>query len=137
MTRKDFQKLAGIRLKEAETLLAHRHFEGCYYLSGYVVEFALKACIAKMTKRHDFPDLTVVRRVFTHDLNILLKEAGLSDALNEEIERNPEFELIWYTVNDWREQSRYESPDEYQAKQIFRAVADKKIGVLRWLRRYW
>jgi hypothetical protein len=27
-----------------------------YYLAGYPVEFALKACIAKSTERHDFPD---------------------------------------------------------------------------------
>ena len=137
MTRKDFQKLAGIRLKEAETLLAHGHFEGCYYLSGYVVEFALKACIAKKTKRHDFPDMAVVRKVFTHDLNELLKLADLDYAFADEVKRDPEFRLHWYTVSSWREQSRYETPDEEWAQQIFRAVADKKNGVLRWLRHYW
>ena len=137
MTRKDFQKLAGIRLKEAETLLEHGHFEGCYYLSGYVVEFALKACIAKKTNRHDFPDMVLVRRVFTHDLAELLKLAGLSDPHSEEVLHNPEFQVNWYAVNDWREQSRYETPDEDRARQIFRAVADKKNGVLRWLKHYW
>ena len=91
MTRKDFQKLAGIRLKEAETLLAHGHFEGCYYLSGYVVEFALKACIEKKTKRYDFPDVVLVKRVFTHDLTELLRLADLNYALAEELARDPEF----------------------------------------------
>ena len=137
MTRKDFQKLAGIRLKEAATLLAHRHFEGCYYLSGYVVEFALKACIAKKTNRHDFPDMVLVRRVFTHDLAELLKLAGLSHALAEAVDRNPVFRSYWYTVGDWREHSRYETPGEDAAKEIFRAVADQKYGVLRWLKHYW
>ena len=137
MTRKDFQKLAGIRLKEAETLLAHGHFEGCYYLSGYVVEFALKACIAKKTRRHDFPDMVLVRRVFTHDLTELLTLSKLDSALEQEMGRNPEFRLNWYTVREWREQSRYQTPTEELARQIFRAVADSKNGVLRWLKQFW
>ena len=137
MTRNDFQKLAGIRLKEAETLLAHGHFEGCYYLSGYVVEFALKACIAKMTKRYDFPDRLLCRGVFTHDFAELLALTNLDSAHKKEMGRSPEFRLNWYTVIKWREQSRYETPDEDRAKQIFGAVADNKNGVLRWLRQYW
>jgi HEPN domain-containing protein len=56
MNRYDFQKLARIRLEEAKVLLRHGKYEGCYYLCGYAVEFALKACIAKMTERYDFPD---------------------------------------------------------------------------------
>ena len=106
-------------------------------MSGYVVEFALKACIAKKTNRYDFPDKVLVRRVFTHDLAELLRIAGLSHPLDEEIVRNPEFQVNWYAVNDWREDSRYETPDEYRARQIFRAVADNKNGVLRWLKHYW
>ena len=35
--RYDFQKLAGIRLEDAKTLLRNGRYEGCYYLSGYVV----------------------------------------------------------------------------------------------------
>jgi HEPN domain-containing protein len=49
MTRKDLQKLAAIRLKEAKLLLAANAPDGAYYLAGYAVECALKACIAKAT----------------------------------------------------------------------------------------
>jgi len=31
-------------------------FDGAYYLAGYAVECALKACIAKGTQRFEFPD---------------------------------------------------------------------------------
>ena len=48
-------------------------------MSGYVVECALKACIAKLTKRHDFPDLKATDGSYTHDMTKLLKTAKLDD----------------------------------------------------------
>jgi hypothetical protein len=50
MKRQDFQGLAAVRLKEARVLLEARCWEGADYLGGYVVECALKACIAKQTE---------------------------------------------------------------------------------------
>lgn len=47
MNRSDFQDLAQIRLAEAAALLQAERFDGAYYLAGYAVECALKACIAK------------------------------------------------------------------------------------------
>jgi len=44
-----------MRLKDAEVLLQKGRNEAAYYLAGYAVECALKACIAKQTKRHEFP----------------------------------------------------------------------------------
>jgi len=55
MNRSDFQKLTEIRMKEAKVLLSNACFEGAYYLAGYAVECAIKACIAKKTQIHDFP----------------------------------------------------------------------------------
>jgi len=54
-TRKDFQRLAELRAKEAATLAKTGNQQGAYYLAGFAVECALKACIAKKTRRHDFP----------------------------------------------------------------------------------
>ena len=56
MNRFDFQRLAKIRIKEAGVLLEKRCYEGAYYLVGYAVECALKACIAKQTQRFEFPE---------------------------------------------------------------------------------
>jgi HEPN domain-containing protein len=54
--RKDLQALANARLRDAEILLKNRRFDGAYYLAGYAVECAIKACVAKKTQRYDFPD---------------------------------------------------------------------------------
>jgi len=66
--RRDFQRLARMRLGEARVLIRHRNFEGAYYLTGLAVECAVKACIAKNKKRHDFPpDQTTLRDIYTHN----------------------------------------------------------------------
>ncbi len=77
MNRTDFQQLAEIRITEAGVLLANGHSDGAYYLAGYAVECALKACIAKFTNLHDFPDKQRAVDAFTHDLIKLLRIADL------------------------------------------------------------
>ena len=47
MKRNELQELASERLKEAQALLGAGFWSGAYYLSGYSIEFALKACIAR------------------------------------------------------------------------------------------
>ncbi|MBI0577948.1 HEPN domain-containing protein [Neobacillus cucumis] len=47
-------------MKDAKVLLDHECYDGAYYLSGYVIECALKACIAKYTKEFDFPDKKLI-----------------------------------------------------------------------------
>jgi hypothetical protein len=54
MNRGEFQELAMIRLQDAKMLLDSECYDGAYYLTGYVIECALKACIAKKTKEFDF-----------------------------------------------------------------------------------
>lgn len=54
MNRRDLKNLALTRLKEVEVLLKNRQYSGADYLSGYVIECALKACIAKQTQGFDF-----------------------------------------------------------------------------------
>jgi HEPN domain-containing protein len=49
--RKDLQFLARARIAEAKALLGSGNPHGAYYLAGYAVEFALKACIARGTHR--------------------------------------------------------------------------------------
>ena len=68
MNRRDFQELSRIRLKEAQALLEQGLWDGAYYLAGYAEECALKACIAKETQRHEFPDRKRVELSHSHDL---------------------------------------------------------------------
>jgi hypothetical protein len=48
MNRAELQRLAKERISDAKVLLAARHWSAAYYLAGYAVECALKACIAKL-----------------------------------------------------------------------------------------
>ena len=118
MNRNDFRKLALIRLDDARILFRQGRFEGCYYLSGYAVECGLKACIAKLTKRYDFPDKSLLQGVYTHDLAPLLRIAGLEEARDRESEHDREFGLHWYVVKQWKGESRYENPDRQPAESI-------------------
>jgi hypothetical protein len=51
LTRTDLQQLADARIAEANALLAAGLWDGAYYLAGYAVECALKACIMAYVER--------------------------------------------------------------------------------------
>jgi len=104
MNRSDLQRLSRIRLREARILLNNRSYEGAYYLLGYAVECAFKACIARRTRRYDFPDRKFAVDIYTHDLSKLLNLSGLEPEHRRESIRNPIFELNWTIVKDWSEQ---------------------------------
>ncbi|HTV55813.1 MAG TPA: HEPN domain-containing protein [Terriglobia bacterium] len=137
MNRADLQKLAEERLADAELLLANGRFGGAYYLSGYVVECALKACIAKLTKAEDFPDLDLAKRVYTHALENLARAARIDIIIDRLSKKDREFARNWALVNRWSEHSRYQSRGPRDSKAMFRAVSDTKHGVLQCIKRYW
>ncbi len=84
-----------------------KHYAGAYYLLGYAVECALKACIAKQTKRYDFPDKHIAQKAYAHDPEQLLKVAGLEQDLKIEMSGNRYLEVNWAVVKDWRESCGY------------------------------
>ncbi|MCG6536833.1 MAG: DNA-binding protein, partial [Syntrophales bacterium LBB04] len=108
MTRENFHKVSGLRVQEALTLLSAGHYPGAYYLIGYAVECALKACVAKQVKQYDFPDKKLANEAFTHDLEKLIRVAGLSPDFESDRKEDPELELNWAIVKDWSETVRYE-----------------------------
>jgi HEPN domain-containing protein len=143
MNRDDFQQLADLRLKEARALLTAEFPDGAYYLAGYAVECALKACIAKRTQQHDFPDKKLVDKSHTHDVERLMDAAGLTDLLKNEIAGDQELELDWEAVREWSEQSRYDvfkgdpTGGLVTAQLLIDAVESDKGGVLRWIKQSW
>src|SRR5215471_1423931 len=99
ITRREFQRLADLRASEAGVLARNRKQQGAYYLAGYSVECALKACIAKQTKRHEFPPKhDYVREVYTHNLNKLLQLAGLDKELEIDMKTNGALANNWNVV---------------------------------------
>lgn len=138
MNRSDFQALAQSRLDEARALWDKDYFHGCYYLAGYVVECALKACIARSTMEGDFPDKGKVDRSWKHDLEGLLGVAGLERQLADDSKIEKEIGDNWAVAKDWKETSRYDRTiDEKRARDLLNAIAESPSGVLAWLQRYW
>jgi len=136
MDRNDLQKLAHIRLREAKALLSAGLCDGAYYLAGYAVECALKACIAKSTRRYEFPDRQRVNASYTHNLDELIKHAGLKDQHKSEMSGAP-FAGNWGIVKEWSEESRYETHSEDSARLLLNAINDRTHGVMAWIKRYW
>jgi hypothetical protein len=137
LTRANFQALSRMRRREARILLNGNLFAGAYYLTGYSVECALKACIARGTARYTFPDKQRTEGSDTHDLAKLLATAGLQTAFDVAAKARPALEQNWATVKDWKETSRYDATiDPKKARDLYGAVTGRN-GVLAWLRQNW
>jgi HEPN domain-containing protein len=138
ITRAEFRQLSETRLTEAATLLGNGHYAGAYYLAGYAVECALKACICKQRQQDQFPPkVSVVARMYSHDLSGLLDLAGLGAATDIAGNTDATLNTFWTIAKDWSEESRYAFPSQAEAEQLYTAVADPVHGVLMWLRQYW
>jgi HEPN domain-containing protein len=137
MNRSDFKKMAQIRLRDANALLKSRNYSGAYYLCGYVVECALKACIAKKTRRYEFPDKKFAEQCYVHDLTKLVAAAEQKSNLDVESKHDPAFAVNWGIAKDWSEESRYKSCSRVKAQNLYDAVADQMHGVLQWVKRFW
>lgn len=137
MNRRELQQLSLIRIQEAKQLLRLDLPSGAYYLGGYAVECALKAVIAKQTKKYDFPDRRKVDSSHTHNLRELAKIADLESFRLEQSRADPAFGFNWDVVEAWSEQSRYRTHPKEEAFELIDAVGNAKHGVLRWIRQRW
>lgn len=105
---------------------------------GYSIECALKACIAKQTKKHDFPDKQVADKAWIHDLERLVNTAGISQDLERELKANLALQLNWAIVKDWSENKRYDlTITKAQARDLYSACTTRRNGILPWIRRRW
>jgi HEPN domain-containing protein len=136
MNRLEFQALAVERLSDAEALLKAGRYACAYYIAGYAVECALKACIARKTNQDDFPPREAAR-YYVHDIPKLLDGAGLGSAFEQEARQDSILRRYWAEVKDWTEETRYQSRGQGPAEQILTAINDPQHGVLQWLRRNW
>lgn len=138
MNKTDLESLVEIRLSEAASLLSSKNFPGAYYLAGYALECALKACIAKQVQQHDFPNKKLAEESYSHDLQKLLGVAGLKQELSKKEKEDDEFRLNWAVAKDWSELARYDRHiEETRANDLYYAITDKNFGVLAWLKTYW
>jgi len=139
LNRKDLQQLSTERLEDARALLAASRWSAAYYLAGYSVECALKACILARIERTGviFQDKKFAEKCWTHDLEELVKHSGLSVKRDKATGTNANLERNWSLVKDWDETSRYRLSTEELADKLFNAIDDKTDGVLPWIRNLW
>lgn len=136
MTRRDLQRVAQLRAVETAVLARNRKQMGAFYLGGLAIECALKACIAKRTRRYEFPrDRKYVEKVYSHDLSELLKLAGLKDQLDHDSKNNRNLAKYWGVVKDWKIETRYEASG---LKGVDMDIAvNSTDGVLQWIKLHW
>ena len=140
VNRLQWQQLAEHWLVAAKTLLAARSWGPAYYVAGYAVECGLKACIlARLAGVPEliFDDRKFSEKCWTHSPLELVKLAGLETARAADAAANPTFRDNWLVVKDWSEQSRYKTISHVKAKKLVAAIADKRNGVMQWLRARW
>lgn len=110
---------------------------GAYYLAGYAVECALKACIARGFRAEEWPEKGFVVECHTHEILKLVRLAGLEAARTAGVIANPNLGTNWNVVKDWSERSRYERHSLIKAQRIHDAVTHAADGVLPWIKLYW
>jgi hypothetical protein len=139
LNKADLEQLADLRLTEAAALLdaTPPMPDGAYYLGGYSVECALKACIAKLTAQHDFPDKNFAAKCFTHKAKDLIPLAGLESAREAATAADKILAGNWLIVKDWSEDSRYERWTAAQATALIDAIREPKHGALQWVKGRW
>ena len=137
MNKDDLKGLSRTRLREAKILFINGEYSGAYYLAGYCVECALKACIAKKTQRYDFPNKVTANASWSHSPTDLVRVAGIQSSLDAERKFDKQFDANWGVVKDWGPDSRYGNLNQKQAEGLIEAISNRRHGVLKWLRRHW
>ncbi len=137
MNKADFQRLTDIRITESQTLLRADSPDGAYYLAGYAVECALKACISGTFSSHEWPEKKFVNDCYTHVLADLIRLAKLDAVLRADAVTDPSFGRNWNDVKDWNEHCRYQSHSHAKAQNLIDAIIQPVSGVLQWIKAHW
>lgn len=137
LTKIDLQKLADAKAEDAILLFRNERYSNAFYLGGYAVEFALKACIAGRIEANTIPDKKFITSIFVHDLPNLMGVAGLNGDLKGKEDNDPIFHANWGIVSKWSEHRRYDVADRSTTQFFLEAIINPDHGVLPWIKTYW
>lgn len=137
LTKSDLEKLALMRLEDAIFLLHANRCSSAYYLAGYSLELALKACIAKLVQPNTIPDKAFVNAIYVHKLDSLLGLSGLRPTFDACARANPQLAAHWAIANNWSEESRYSLWDPFAAASLIQAIHEPSYGVFPWVKKHW
>jgi hypothetical protein len=139
MNRAELQQLAEDRRLDADALLTAQRWAGAYYLAGYAVECALKACIMAYVERTGviFQEKKFSEQCWTHKIEELVVLADLKAARDRDAGINPTLGQNWSIVKDWNAEARYKQWTDLEARNLYEAVTNTADGVLPWLKTHW
>lgn len=120
-------------------MLAAGKWSGAYYLAGYALECALKSCVLAYIERTGiiFQDKKYADKCWTHNLEELFKQAGLSEERDTAIKSNINLGKNWLIAIEWSEISRYEFQTQTRAEKLVKAINENADGVLTWVKNFW
>jgi hypothetical protein len=101
------------------------------------MEAALKACIAKKTRKFEFPDKRIVNNSYTHEISKLAEVGGLNQLIDATSQINGIFAANWSVVRDWKIGSRYEVQSARTARDLYNAITQRRNGIMSWIRNHW
>ena len=123
LLRVELLDLARVRIREAELLFSGKNYDGAVYLSGYVVEFALKARICRQLKWPGYPltdgEFKGKSSFKVHDFDSLLEFTGISLKIQKECADE------WSMMKSWTPEYRYRpigSTTQQDAQQMISAA---------------
>jgi hypothetical protein len=139
LNRTELRQLSAERIEDARALLAASRWSGAYYLTGYSLECALKSCVLAYIVRTGiiFEDKKYAGKCWTHDIEDLVRQAGLAVERNKAAGRNSNLGRNWLIAKDWSESSRYRTSSKLQAEDLFAAITENTDGVLQWVMNFW
>jgi HEPN domain-containing protein len=107
----ELRAMAISRLKDAEILVKNKRYDGAYYLAGYVVEYSLKAVIAKLIpqKVYGFPstreDFNILSNLKEHNFEKLLEI--IKPYKTDQASFKDKFKKEWGVILLWTPEIRY------------------------------
>lgn len=137
MKRTDLQAIAQSKIDDAVLLLQDQRYSNSYYLAGFAVEIALKACIAKQIAAETIPDKTFIQAIHVHNIAALVGLAGLKPELQNKEDSDPDFHTYWGIATKWGPSARYQAIDSLSCQLLIQAVIEPDHGVLPWIKTYW
>jgi len=136
VNRRDFPELSELNLQHAKALLDARLYSGAYYMCGYVVECALKACICKRINQYEFYPKEA-QKAWSQKFKDLISLAEVAEKIKDDRRVDETLNIHWKVAEGWSVESRYERPLRREAEDLFAAVSHPVHGVLAYIKRYW
>jgi HEPN domain-containing protein len=137
MRRSDLQNLSQSKL-EAGNILAHeKKWSNAYYLAGYAIELALKACVARQVSADTLPEKRLINDVYTHDISKLAGLAGLKLELKTKSDADSVFAANWAICSEWSPETRYQDKTAAETTFLLNAISNNENGVLPWIKKHW